>query len=96
MLNSVLVFVAIIVVVGVSGFLLHESLPGLIHCYRMRTSAVVVSQLTKVERPLWATTGRTQVNVYTSSDGVAGCTVTSSFSGEERFEHSSISYCPRG
>ena len=49
MLSSVLVFVAIIIVVGVSGFLLHESLPGLIHCHRMRTSAVVVSQLTKVD-----------------------------------------------
>lgn len=96
MLNSALLFVAIVVVAGIAGLLLHESLPDLIRCYRMRTSARVVSQLTKVERPTWATDGRAQVNVYTSGDGVVGCTITTSFSGEERFERSSISYCPRG
>lgn len=96
MLNSVLVFVAVIVVASFAGLLLYESLPDLIHCYRMRTSARVVSQLAKVEMPSWASDRRAQVNVYTSSDGVVGCTITASFDGEKRFEHSSISYFPRG
>lgn len=92
--NGVLIFVAVIVVACVAGLLIRESLPDLIHNYQMRTSARIVRQLAKVEMPSWASYGRAQLNVYTSSDGVVGCTITASFDGEERFERSSISHCP--
>jgi hypothetical protein len=95
MLDSILIFAAVAIVALVAGYLAYEYVPDLIQIQKMKVSERVVSQLVKVEKPTWAATGRASVTVYTSSEGVSGCTVTASFTGEERFEHSKISYHPR-
>lgn len=96
MVGSLLIFAAVIIVAMIVGYVAYEHLPDLIHLHRIKVAERAVSQLVKVEKPTWAVTGKVQLSVFTNSDGVSGCTVTASFSGEERFEHSKISYHPRG
>lgn len=96
MVGSLLIFASVVIVGMIVGYVAYEHLPDLIHLHRIKVAERAVSQLVKVEMPTWATTGRVHLSVYTSGEGVSGCTVTATFTGEERCEHSKISYHPRG
>lgn len=96
MLGSLLVFAAFVVGAGIVGYILSEYLPDLMHLKRIKASEEAVKQLINVEKPTWATSGKAHIDVSPSYDGVAGCTVSASFTGEGRYEHSKVSYHPRG
>ncbi len=88
MLGELMVFMVAVAAVAVVGYLLHEHLPDIVLCYKIKASERAVRQAVQLERPSWADHGQAHVSVFTSHDGVMGCTVSATFTlGKERVEH---------